>query len=76
MWQTDFKGEFLLNNDVYCFTFDIIDDCTRFAIKINPFASTANAVVSIFEEAFRGFGLITEHSLQDSDRASRSMKSG
>lgn len=57
MWQTDFKGEFLLNNGVYCFPLDIIDDCTRFAIKIKPFASTANVVIPSFEEAFREFGL-------------------
>lgn len=57
MWQTDFKGEFKMNNGKYCYPLDIIDDSTRFAIKIAPFESTANVVISSFEAAFREYGM-------------------
>jgi transposase InsO family protein len=57
MWQTDFKGEFKMNNGKYCYPLDIIDDCTRFAIRIVAFESTANAVIPSFEAAFREFGM-------------------
>ncbi len=57
MWQTDFKGEFKMQNGRYCYPLDILDDCTRFAIKIKPAETTANVVISAFEEAFREFGL-------------------
>jgi len=57
MWQTDFKGEFKMNNGKYCYPLDIIDDYTRFAIRIVAFESTANAVIPSFEAAFREFGM-------------------
>jgi len=57
MWQTDFKGEFLLKDGTYCYPLDILDDCTRFAIKIKPAVTTANIVIPGFEEAFREFGM-------------------
>ena len=57
MWQTDFKGEFMMKNGKYCFPLDIIDDCTRFAVKIAPFESTANVVIPCFKAAFREYGM-------------------
>ncbi len=57
MWQTDFKGEFLTKDNKYCFPLDIIDDHSRFLIKIKPFTSTANAVIPCFKEAFYEYGL-------------------
>ena len=57
MWQTDFKGEFRMNNGNYCYPLDIIDDCTRFAIRVIPFESTANVVIPSFQAAFREFGM-------------------
>ena len=36
MWQTDFKGEFLMKDNNYCFPLDIIDDHSRFLITIKP----------------------------------------
>ena len=57
MWQADFKGEFLMNNGNYCYPLDILDDCSRFAIKILPAETTANIVIPGFEAAFREFGL-------------------
>ena len=57
MWQVDFKGEFRMEDNNYCFPLDIIDDHSRFAIKIAPHLSTANVVIPMFTEAFREFGL-------------------
>ena len=57
MWQADFKGEFRMADNKYCYPLDIIDDHSRFAIKIAPYLSTANVVIPVFTEAFREFGL-------------------
>ena len=57
MWQTDFKGEFLTQDNKYCFPLDIIDDHSRFLIKIKPLTSTANAVIPCFKEAFYEYGM-------------------
>ena len=57
MWQVDFKGEFRMENGHYCYPLDIIDDHSRYAIKIIPHLSTANVVIPAFAEAFREFGL-------------------
>ena len=57
MWQTDFKGEFRMADGRYCYPLDIIDDHSRFAIRIAPRLGTANVVIPVFAEAFREFGL-------------------
>lgn len=57
MWQTDFKGEFLTEDGVPCFPLDIIDDHSRYLIKIKPLKSTANAVIPCFKEAFYEYGM-------------------
>ena len=57
MWQTDFKGEFLMKDNNYCFPLDIIDDHSRFLIKIKPLKSTATAVIPCFKEAFYEYGM-------------------
>lgn len=57
MWQGDFKGEFLLNNGKYCYPLDILDDCSRFSVKIQNAESTANVVIPGFKAAFREYGL-------------------
>ena len=57
MWQADFKGEFRMADNKYCYPLDIMDDHSRFAIKIAPHLSTANVVIPVFTEAFREFGL-------------------
>ena len=57
MWQTDFKGEFLMKDNNYCFPLDIIDDHSRFLIKIKPLKGTANAVIPCFKEAFYEYGM-------------------
>lgn len=57
MWQTDFKGEFLTKDKSYCFPLDIIDDHSRYLIKIKALPSTANAVIPCFKEAFYEYGI-------------------
>ena len=57
MWQTDFKGEFKMQNGKYCYPLDIIDDHSRFAIRIEPSESSANIVLPVFKSAFREYGL-------------------
>ena len=56
LWQTDFKGDFLLLDGTRCFPLDIIDDCSRYCLGI--FAkNTAGGVISSFETAFKTYGL-------------------
>lgn len=57
MWQADFKGEFRMEDGQYCYPLDIIDDHSRFAIRVAPHLSTANVVIPVFTQAFREFGL-------------------
>ncbi len=57
MWQTDFKGEFKMQNGEYCYPLDILDDHSRFAIRIVPALNTANIVNPTFKEAFYEFGM-------------------
>jgi len=57
MWQTDFKGEFRMEDGNYCFPLDIIDDHSRFAIKISPHMGTGNVVIPVFTAAFSEYGL-------------------
>lgn len=57
MWQVDFKGEFRMADNNYCYPLDIIDDHSRFAIKIAPHTGTANVVIPAFRDAFMEFGM-------------------
>ena len=57
MWQTDFKGEFKMQDGKYCFPLDIFDDHSRFVIRIKPSESTANLVIPTFREAFYEYGM-------------------
>ena len=57
MWQTDFKGEFKMQNGQYCYPLDIFDDHSRFVITIKPAESTANLVLPTFRDAFYEFGM-------------------
>ena len=57
MWQTDFKGEFKMQNGRYCYPLDIFDDHSRYVIKIKPSESTANLVLPTFREAFYEYGM-------------------
>ena len=57
MWQTDFKGEFLMEDQNYCYPLTIIDDHSRFSIKVAPRLSTKNVVIPVFQEVFSEYGL-------------------
>lgn len=57
MWQTDFKGEFRMQDGNYCYPLDIFDDHSRFVIKIKPSLSTSNLVLPTFREAFFEYGM-------------------
>lgn len=56
MWQTDFKGDFLLGNGVRCYPLTILDDHSRFSIRIAP-KTSATGVKDSFILAFKEFGL-------------------
>ena len=57
MWQTDFKGEFLMADKKYCYPLNIFDDCSRFLIMTAPGLSTANMVIPAFKKAFYEYGM-------------------
>lgn len=57
MWQTDFKGEFRMQDQKYCYPLTILDDHSRFSVKIAPHLSTSNVVIPAFLDAFREFGM-------------------
>lgn len=57
MWQTDFKGEFLTADNKYCYPLTILDDHSRFSIKIACFSNTKNVVINSFKRAFSEFGM-------------------
>lgn len=56
MWQTDFKGDFPLLDGTRCFPLDILDDNSRFAIKIAAKPNTLGVTES-FKEAFYEYGM-------------------
>lgn len=57
MWQTDFKGEFLMADGQYCYVLNIMDDHSRFILKMAPRLSAKNVVIPVFQAAFREYGL-------------------
>lgn len=57
MWQTDFKGEFRMADNNYCYPLNIFDDHSRFSIKIAPGLTTANMTIPTFRSAFDEFGM-------------------
>ncbi len=56
MWQTDFKGDFLLGNGIRCYPLTILDDHSRFSIRIDP-KDSASGVKDSFILAFQEYGL-------------------
>ena len=57
MWQTDFKGEFRMKDNNYCYPLTILDDHSRYSLRIAPRLSTANVVVPVFTEVFQQYGM-------------------
>lgn len=56
MWQTDFKGDFRLGNGMRCYPLTILDDHSRYSIRIEP-KSSATGLKDSFIEAFKEYGL-------------------
>ncbi len=56
MWQVDFKGDFPLLDGTRCFPLDILDDHSRFSIKIVPKHNTLG-VTENFRDAFHEYGV-------------------
>lgn len=57
MWQTDFKGEFLTADGRYCYPLDILDDHSRFLIRIQAYPNMKNVVIPTFKAAFEEYGM-------------------
>ena len=57
LWQADFKGEFRTLDGKHCYPLDIIDDHSRFVLRIAAADSTLQVVIPVFESAFREYGL-------------------
>jgi len=56
LWQTDFKGDFVLLDKSRCYPLTILDDCSRFSILIDCKPDT-RGVRNSFEKAFYQYGL-------------------
>lgn len=56
MWQTDFKGDFALKDSTRCFPLDILDDHSRYCIKIFSKPNTLG-IIENFREAFIEYGM-------------------
>ena len=57
MWQTDFKGEFRMKDNNYCYPLTILDDHSRYSLRIAPRLSTVNVVIPVFTEVFQQYGM-------------------
>jgi putative transposase len=58
LWCTDFKGEFKLGNNRYCYPLTLSDFTTRFVISCEALSSTqTDPCFPVFEEAFERYGL-------------------
>jgi transposase InsO family protein len=56
LWQTDFKGDFLLLDGSRCYPLTILDDCSRFSIMIDCKLNTLG-VTDSFRRAFYSYGM-------------------
>jgi len=58
LWCADYKGEFMLGNQQYCYPLTITDYRSRYLITCEGVASTrSDFAFTIFERAFKDFGL-------------------
>ena len=56
LWQTDFKGDFLLEDGTRCFPLDVLDDHSRFCLCIEA-KERAGTIIPTFEDIFKNYGL-------------------
>lgn len=58
LWCTDYKGEFMLENQRYCYPLTITDQVSRFLLTCESLETTAEACAfPVFEKTFEEFGL-------------------
>jgi transposase InsO family protein len=58
LWCADYKGEFLLGNEQYCYPLTITDYTSRYLLGCEGLSSTcSDFAFSVFERAFKDFGL-------------------
>lgn len=58
LWQLDFKGEFFLLDQSYCYPMTLIDDHSRFSLSLQAFGNTQHETVkSSLIAVFRRYGL-------------------
>ena len=58
LWCADYKGEFRLGNNHYCYPLTITDQASRYLIACEGLASTrSDFAFAVFERAFKEFGL-------------------
>lgn len=58
LWCTDFKGEFMLGDQRYCYPLTITDHASRFLFTVEGLESTAEkGAFPVFERVFEEFGL-------------------
>ena len=58
IWTTDFKGQFLMGNGVYCYPLTVCDQHSRFVIDVTALPSIRNVgVVPVFTRLFEEYGL-------------------
>ena len=58
LWCADFKGEFKLGNDRYCFPLTVSDHASRFLLLCDGLDSTReDPAITAFERRFRERGL-------------------
>jgi transposase InsO family protein len=58
LWATDFKGEFLMGDGIYCYPLTLTDLCSRYLVGCKGLLSTkTDGVKKSFERLFREYGL-------------------
>jgi putative transposase len=58
LWCADYKGEFLLGNQRYCYPLTITDFASRYLLACEALSTTQERYAfSVFERAFQEFGL-------------------
>ena len=58
LWCADYKGQFLLGNNQYCYPLTITDFSSRYLIACDALETTReNYAFSVFEAAFKEYGL-------------------
>ena len=58
LWCADYKGEFLLTNQRYCYPLTITDFATRYLIACEALSTTKERYAfTVFERAFQEFGV-------------------